>query len=78
MARDLTSTADAERDAEDEGVTIEYISPQEGAALLDRQARKYLGMSGEEFTRQYLGGTIAEPESGDVLMLSLLIPSSEE
>lgn len=78
VARDLSSPPDTDLYAGDEDVTIEYISPQEAAALLDRQARAYLGMSGEEFTRRYRDGTIDDPESGDVQMLSFLIPTSEE
>lgn len=78
VAQDLTSPPDTERDAGDEHVTIKYISSQEAAALLDRQAREYLGMSGDEFKRQYREGTIAEPESANVLIISFLIPLSED
>lgn len=59
-------------------VTINYISRQEGSRLLDRQARKYLGMSGDEFKRRYQAGTIEDPERSAVLRVSLLLPLAED
>ncbi len=45
--------------------------------ILDRQARKYLGMSGEEFIRKYRAGEIEDPDRTEVLRVSILIPMAE-
>lgn len=83
MARQSTRQPETDRNGQGDqddgsGVTVRYISRREGSALLDRQARKYLGMSGEEFKRRYREGTIEDPERADVLRISFLIPMSEE
>lgn len=52
---------------------FEYISLSEGREILDRQARKYLGMSGEEFLRKYEAGEIST-DCSDVMRVSMLIP----
>jgi|GEM_PF-5505251 len=55
-----------------------FISPDEGKQLLDKQARKYLNMSGEEFRRQYRAGQIEDPERSEVVRVSLLLPFAEK
>jgi hypothetical protein len=55
---------------------IIYLTRQEGERLLDRQARKYLGMSGAEFRQQYRAGTL-DPERSAVIRVSLLLPLAE-
>lgn len=35
---------------------VEILTREEGRAFFDRQARKYLGISGEEFLRRYDAG----------------------
>ena len=77
MAQRLTTPVEDSFADEDDGVTIEYITREEGSRLLDQRAREYLGMSGEEFKRRYREGTIEDPERSDVIMLSFLIPMSE-
>ncbi|MEA2585573.1 MAG: hypothetical protein QOF33_3658 [Thermomicrobiales bacterium] len=52
---------------------IKWVSREEGIAILDRQARKYLGMSGEEFVRMYRAGELVD-DCSDVTRLSMLIP----
>lgn len=78
MAEQITEQSDTHEDDQGGDVTIQYISPQEGTELLDRQARKYLGMSGEEFKRRYREGTIEDPERADVLAIAFLLPLAEE
>lgn len=56
---------------------IEYVSRREAAQLLDRQARKYLGMSGDEFVRRYRAGDIDDPDRSDVIRVAMLIPLVE-
>ena len=55
----------------------QHVSVSEGKDLLDRQARKYLGMSGEEFRRAYREGSIDDPDRSEVIRVSLLLPFAE-
>ncbi len=64
------------RRAEPEPFAIERISRREGSALLDRQARKYLGMSGDAFRQQYRAGTL-DTEDSRVIRVSFLLPLAE-
>jgi hypothetical protein len=52
---------------------VDWITREEGIAILDRQARKYLGMSGEEFVRRYRAGELSH-DCSEVTRLSMLIP----
>lgn len=56
---------------------VKYVTRREGIEILDRQARKYLGMSGEEFVRKYRAGEIEDADRSDVLLVSMLIPLAE-
>lgn len=76
MASQLASTT--RRHADRELPNIQRISPREGSALLDRQARKYLNMSGDDFKQQYRAGTIADPERSAVIRVSMLLPLAED
>lgn len=57
---------------------IDYVSATEGKELLDRQAREYLNMSGEEFVRKYRAGEIEDPDRTDVLSVAMLISLAEQ
>lgn len=54
------------------------VSREEGIQLLDRQARKYLAMSGHEFTNQYRSGKIKDSDRPNVARVAALIPFSED
>jgi hypothetical protein len=56
---------------------IETMTREEGLALLDRQARELLGMSGEEFMRRYRGGEIEHPCRSEVARVAILLPLAE-
>jgi len=56
---------------------IKYITRAEGKKILDRQARKQLGMSGEEFVRKYRAGELGDYDHFAVTRVSLLIPLGE-
>lgn len=62
---------------EDSDADLKYVTPEEGAEILDRQARKYLGMSGEDFVRMYEAGEIDDPCRSDVMRVSMLIPLAQ-
>jgi hypothetical protein len=57
---------------------VAYVDQSEGAAILDRQARKYFGISGTEFIRRYRAGEIDDPDRTDVLRVAMLIPLAEQ
>jgi len=53
---------------------VDDIDEIESRALVDTQARKYLGMSGEDFIAQYAGGAIADPDRSDVIRMAMVLP----
>src|SRR6478672_10665576 len=71
------ATAPQPDDATDEGYSLPPIvelSEDEGRALFERQARKYMGMSGDEFLRKWDAGEIEDPDRSEVLTVVFLIP----
>ena len=46
---------------------VQEVSAEDGWALLDEHARRYLGMSGEEFVRAWRAGEIANPDRPEVM-----------
>lgn len=57
---------------------VRYVSADEGQAILNRQAEKYLGMTGDEFVRRYRAGEIEDADRTDVIRVALLIPLAEQ
>lgn len=57
---------------------VRYVSREEGVARLDRAARKYLNMSGEEFVRRYRAGEIPDPDRSEVIRLAMLMQYAED
>lgn len=54
---------------------FDLISVSEGIEILDQQAWKYLGMSGEEFLRRYEAGELDHDDYDfNVMRVSMLIP----
>lgn len=60
------------------GRRYDYISPAHGKRLLDRQARRYLKMSGAEFVAKYRAGEIPDPDRSEVVRVAMLIPFAGE
>jgi hypothetical protein len=56
---------------------VRYVSRDEGIERLDRAARRWLGMSGEEFVRRYRAGEIPDPDRSEVIRLSTLMQYTE-
>ena len=50
------------------------VSREEGRALVDRQARRYFNMSGEEFIRAWESGQFDDPDGPNVMRVAMLIP----
>jgi hypothetical protein len=57
--------------------SVERISREEGARLVDEQARRYLKMSSEDFVRKYRAGRITDPHRLDVARVAILLPLVE-
>lgn len=58
---------------EREGVVLHFVDHEEGAAILDRQVRQYLNMSGPEFARAFCAGEL-DIEEPNVIRLYMLLP----
>jgi hypothetical protein len=54
--------------------SVQELDAEEGRALLDRQARRYLGMSGEEFTRSWERGELDPDGDANVARVAMLLP----
>jgi hypothetical protein len=50
------------------------LSRKEGRDLLDRQARRYLRMSGDEFVRKWRAKQIKDPDRPEVMRVAFLLP----
>lgn len=55
---------------------VKYISQKQGVKLLDKQARKYLNMSGEEFLRKLDAGEFLDDRccNINVIRVAMLAP----
>jgi hypothetical protein len=53
---------------------IRELSPEEWAQRVDEKARKYLGMSGEEFERRLKAGEIDIDDSLAVTRIAMMLP----
>lgn len=59
-----------------EGVELHELTDEEARAVLDRQARRYLGMSGEEFRQAWEAGQLGPDWDSNpaVRRLVMLLP----
>jgi hypothetical protein len=66
----------------DSGATVALpvrrVSLAEGRDMLDRAARRYLGMSGDEFRDAYRTGRIDDPSRSDVMRVAMLLPFAKD
>ena len=54
---------------------VESMSQDEARELLDRQAQRYLGMSGAQFIAAWDAGQFAgDPDRPEVMRVSMLLP----
>ena len=53
---------------------VRELEAAEGAELLDRQARKYLGMSGDEFAAKWRAGELDPDADPAVMRVAMLLP----
>jgi hypothetical protein len=52
---------------------IRELDLEAGRELVDEQARKYLGISGEEFARRWETGEIDADDDPDVMRVAMLL-----
>ena len=58
---------------------LREVSSEEGWAMLDQQARRYLNISGEEFVRAWEAGEFDErADTPEVMRVALLIPFARQ
>jgi len=55
-------------------VRIHEATPEEGREIVDRAARRELGMSGKEFLRRWDAGEIEDPDRPEILRVAMLLP----
>ena len=61
--------------AEVPDVTIHEATAEEGRAILDRAARRYLNMSAEEFIEAWNAGKFDDnPDRPEVMRVAMLLP----
>lgn len=65
--------------AQQTGGEVRELSREEGRQLFDRQARRYLGISGEEFLKKWDAGEYGDPDDRTknppgVMQLAMLLP----
>ncbi|MDQ3702735.1 MAG: hypothetical protein M3442_17695 [Chloroflexota bacterium] len=59
-------------------VPIREVTREEGLAIIDRQARRYLNMSGEEFARRWRAGEFKDdPDQPGMMHVVMLLPLGE-
>lgn len=58
---------------DERAATIEHLTEEKAAELFDRQARRYCGMSGEEFVRRFDAGELRCTDHG-VARVAILLP----
>jgi hypothetical protein len=61
----------------DHGVEIREMTEQQWFVLFDQAARRYLGISGEEFIRRWDAGEFASDERWEVAHVSMLLPNTQ-
>lgn len=61
---------------------VKWVTPEEGRAIFDEQARRLMGMSGEEFLRRWDAGEYRDiadsPGNLHIMRLVFLIPFARQ
>ncbi len=64
--------------AEDTDGQVRFLTPEESRAFFDQEARRLLGISGEEFVRRWEAGEYTEiaddPDHPEILDLYMISP----
>jgi hypothetical protein len=58
-----------------EANNVKELTLEEGRSLLDKQARKYLNISGDEFIKKWDAGEFGDdPDRPEIMHVAMLIP----
>lgn len=57
---------------------VVYLTREDGLAILDKYARQYLDMSGDEFLQRWDTGDFEDPDSFEVFQVGMLVPLAAE
>ncbi len=63
-----------EREAPDTNGYVKELTPEESRELFNRQAERYLNMTGDEFVRAWDAGELDPDSSPDVMRIAMLLP----
>lgn len=55
-------------------IAIQVLTPEQGYKLLDQEARRCLGISGEEFVRLWKERKFEGPEQTKAVRVAMLLP----
>lgn len=58
----------------DPATDVRQVSAAEGERLLDEQARRYLGLTADEFARRWAAGELDPDDQPDVMRVAMLLP----
>lgn len=56
---------------------IRELTREQGEDLLDREARRYLNMSGQEFLRAWNAGEFEDLDRPEIIRVAMLVPFTE-
>ena len=57
---------------------VRTLSKDEGQKLFDRQAQRYLGMSGDEFIKAWWSGRFKKDDRPEVTRVAMLLPFAHD
>lgn len=58
-------------------VDVSEATPDDWSQIIDKSARRWLGISGAEFVARWNAGEFADDQRTEVTKVALLLPSSE-
>lgn len=74
LAAWMLGSREGDSDASGDSSELDLISADEGRAILDRVARRSLGMSGDEFRQRWMSGEFAGSKDPRVTRVAMLLP----
>lgn len=65
-----------QRSASSGGTDVVELAPEEASKMLDREARRLLNVSGEEFARRWYAGEYRDCEDPNITQVAMLLPDA--
>ncbi|MGI8972400.1 MAG: hypothetical protein ACR2HB_17105 [Dehalococcoidia bacterium] len=60
-------------DAQSEPAQVRMLTREEARVEFDAQARRHLGMSGDEFVAAWDAGKFEDPDQPDIMLVAMLL-----